>query len=217
MRLLRLPGVYGPQPDTEFLRATVLRQGVHPGCSVLDIGTGTGRLGISLATAGAGRVVAVDLSRRAVWSARANSSRARAGLRVRRADLWPTGGSAFDVIVANPPYVPCPDAAPARGPARAWDAGPDGRRWIDRICRGARIRLQPGGVLWLVHSGLCGPQRTVDVLADGGLAGEIVDKEEIPFGPVLRARADWMRAEGMLEPEEDTEQLVVLRGRRTDR
>ena len=75
-------------------------------------------------------------------------------------------GERFDAIVSNPPYVPAPtDELPARGPARAWDAGRDGRALLDRICAQAPDHLRPGGVLLVVHSSLLGYERTAELLS----------------------------------------------------
>jgi release factor glutamine methyltransferase len=212
MMLMRLPGVYRPQEDTELLLGTLLAEGPVRGSRVLDIGTGTGRVALALARAGAWEVVAVDLSRRAVLGARFNSLMNRAPVRVHRGDLFSGVAGRFDLIVANPPYVPCGSGGPRpHSRARAWDAGRDGRLHIDRICRRARAHLAERGELWLVHSAVCDAQRTLDVCDQNGLAAQIVAKEHIPFGPVMRERTGWMRACGLLGPDQESEELVVIR------
>ncbi|MGQ0842886.1 MAG: HemK2/MTQ2 family protein methyltransferase [Sporichthyaceae bacterium] len=211
MLLLRLPGVYEPEADTHLLLDTVLAEGVPDHAHALDIGTGTGRIALALKAAGAAHVQAVDVSRRAVLSARINARLHRLPLRVRRSDVLGHVEERFDLIVANPPYVPSGGPMPRRGRSRTWHGGADGRAVLDRVCRDAPRLLKPNGVCWLVHSGLCGPQRTLDLLEQAGLEAEIVRKERIPFGPVLRAHAEWLRDQGLLGPEETTEELVVVR------
>src|SRR4051812_3974364 len=158
--MLRLPGVYAPQDDSEFLLDTILSHGFPVGAHVLDLGTGTGRLALGLAQAGAAAVTALDVSRRAVWTARANAWLRRAPVQVRLGDLCTGLTGRFDVIVSNPPYVPSPHGPPGRHSRnRAWDAGQDGRWLLDRICLVAPDHLARGGSLWLVHSALCGGQR----------------------------------------------------------
>ena len=104
------------------------------GRTVLDLCTGTGILGLTAARLGA-RATAVDLSRRAVLNARLNARLNRLALEVLRGDLFaPVRGRRFDLIVSNPPYIPAPPGDAPRGEARAWDAGPDGREFLDRIC-----------------------------------------------------------------------------------
>jgi release factor glutamine methyltransferase len=216
---MRFPGVYAPQDDTEFLLDVVLRHGLPDRARVLDVGTGTGRVALGLARAGAVEVHAVDRSRRAVLAARCNAwlSGYRDRVTVCRGDLCAQVSGQFEVIVSNPPYVPCGTGAPGRhSRARAWDAGADGRTLLDRICTDAPRHLAPGGVLWLVHSALSKPDRTLELLAVAGLRAEVAAHARVPFGPVLRARADWLREQGLIEPGQVLEELVVVRGSRDD-
>jgi len=85
--------------------------------------------------------------------------------------------------------------------------------FVDRICREAPAHLSPRGVMWLVHSALCNTQRTLDILNDVGMTAEIVAKELIPFGPVMRERAPWLRANGLLGPDQRSEEILVIRAR----
>jgi release factor glutamine methyltransferase len=211
--LLRLPGVYEPQSDTDLLIDAISDHPMPLGARALDVGTGTGRAALALKAAGAAAVEAVDISRRAVWAARLNSLVNRLPVRVHHGDLLARTTGAFDLIVANPPYVPCATGMPARhSRTRAWDAGVDGRLVLDRLCTAIPARLRPGGALLLVHSALCSPERTLEVLGEAGLHAAIVRTAEIPFGPVMRSRTVWLREQGLITPDQDTEELVVIRG-----
>lgn len=209
--LIAPPGVYRPQHDTRLLTRALCREGVAPGSQVLDLGTGTGALSVAAARLGA-RVTAVDISWRAVLTARVNALAARQRIVVRRGDLTDAvPGRLFDLVVSNPPYVPSPtDRLPRRGPARSWDAGRDGRALVDRICDAAPSALRPGGALLLVHSGLCGTDATLERLESAGMKATVADRALIPLGPVLRSRLPWLRHEGLMT-DENLEEVVVIR------
>ncbi|MFF9149087.1 HemK2/MTQ2 family protein methyltransferase [Streptomyces sp. NPDC014861] len=213
--LFALPSVYRPQADTRLLAAALAQEEVGPLTHVLEIGTGTGALALHAARRGAAAVTAVDVSWPAVVTARMNARLHRLPLRVLHGDFAErTHGRSFDLIVTNPPYVPAPGPRPpARGPERAWDAGPDGRLVIDRVCGSAGALLRPGGVLLMVHSGLCGAEATVDRLTREGLSAAIAARASVPWGPVLRSRRDWLERRGLAGADETREELVVIRAR----
>jgi release factor glutamine methyltransferase len=209
VRLVTLPGVFAPISDSWML-ARAVREEVRAGTRVLDVCTGSGVVGVSAALAG-GRVTSVDVSRRAVacaWlNARLNGTRLRG---VRGDLLVPVAGERFDVIAANPPYVPA-RGVPARGASRAWDAGRDGRALLDRLLDAAPRHLAPGGVLLLVHSDLIGVERTLERLRAAGLEAGIAARRRGPLGPLMRARA----RDGLLPKETGAEEeVLVLRGAR---
>ncbi|WP_198681376.1 HemK2/MTQ2 family protein methyltransferase [Lentzea terrae] len=217
MRLLRAPGVYTPQDDTALLVDALHAAAIPPGARVLDIGTGTGALAIAAIRAGASEVTGVDISRRAVWTARVNAALQRLPLRVRLGNaLEVVADERFDLVLANPPYVPA--AGPcARGPARAWDAGLDGRQLLDPLCARMFDLLVPGGVLLMVHSALCGADTTLRQLRDNGLKASIVQRCSVPFGPVMNGRIGFLEQHGLIEPGQRHEELVVIRGDRPER
>lgn len=81
--------------------------------SVLDVGTGPGTLALIAAARGAGRVVATDISERAVELARFNARFNELDVDVRAGDLLdPVNGERFELIVAQPPYVTHPEGQP---------------------------------------------------------------------------------------------------------
>lgn len=213
MLLLRPPGVYAPQGDSHLLREALRGVTFPPGARVLDICTGTGVLALAAARLGAAEVWAVDISPRAALAARCNAWLHRLPVHVVRGDfLDRTEGRRFDIVTANPPYVPCPDHRKAgRGRARAWDAGEDGRAQLDRLCRAAPRLLTPNGTLLIVHSSLCEPEVTVRMLTEAGLKASVVARRTQPFGPVLHRRAVWLEERGLIVPTRREEELVVIR------
>lgn len=208
--------VYSPQHDTELLTQALDREHLRAGAAVLDIGTGAGALALAAARRGA-HVTAVDRTYRAVLATRLNARLARLPVEVLHGDLFgPVTGRRFDVVVSNPPYVPTPWAEPGRHRAAvAWDAGADGRLLLDRICGRAHTSLRPGGVLLLVHSTLCGIAPTLAGLERSGLEARVTDRRMVPFGPVLRSRTAWLREQGLVDADEEKEELVIIRAERT--
>lgn len=214
MSLTRPPGVYRPQDDTWLLVNAMTEAGIAPGAAVLDIGCGTGALSIAAARVRPRSITAVDVSRRAVWTARVNTVLRGVRAEVTHGDAFArVAGRVFDLVLANPPYVPGKPDRP-RGRHRAWDAGLDGRVQLDRLCVNAPLLLAPGGTLLVVHSGLCDEDKTLRLLRGGGLKATVVARAEVPFGPVMRARQEKLIELGLLTPGQRTEELVVIRGDR---
>ncbi len=194
---------------------------VIAGRTVLDVCTGNGVVAIAAARLGAAQVSAVDVCRRAVRCARRNAKAVGVAVHVRHG-TWVEAGrtGTYDVVVANPPYVPneprkdqlrLPDRI---GPARAWDAGPQGRLVLDPLCAAAPGLIAPGGTLLLVQSEFADPDRSVQML-NRHMRAEVVMTRTIPFGPVLTARTEWLERAGLLRPGRREEELVVIRAEKS--
>jgi release factor glutamine methyltransferase len=144
-----------PRPETELLVEAALAA-LPEGGAALDLCTGTGCVGLTLALERPGaRVVAVDLSAGALALARENAAALGAeGCELLEGDLYGPlpEGARYDVIVANPPYVPSAEVPSlARElsfePALALDGGELGLDVTRRLVHGAIARLVPGGTL----------------------------------------------------------------------
>jgi release factor glutamine methyltransferase len=213
MSLFALPGVHRPCSDT-WLLADALTRYELKGKAVADLCAGSGALAIAAKRAGARKVVAVDVSRRATLATRLNAARNGCFVETRRGDMFEVlaSGERFDLVVCNPPYVPAEtDALPRHRRSTALDGGRDGRALVERVCREVSHHLRPGGSLLLVQSSVCGVEATCAQLREHGLEGSVVSRVRGPLGPVLRERAQMLRARGLLGPA-DEEDLVVLRG-----
>lgn len=217
MRIITLPGVFRPISDTWLLARALCAERLDEGTSVLDVCTGSGAIAVAAARAGAGRVTAVDVSRRAVLTARINARLNGVAIRALRSDLFSgLDGERFDVIAGNPPYVPDPadDTPPARGARRAWDAGRDGRVLLDPLIAAAPAHLRPGGRLLVVHSDICGTGATLTAMRAAGLVPEIVASERGPLGPLMRGRREHLVARGALASDRIDEEVVVVAAER---
>jgi release factor glutamine methyltransferase len=213
MRIVVFPGVLRPPSDAALLGGVMARDGSGlRGREALDLCSGSGILGLTAARLGA-RATAIDLSRRAVLNARLNARLNRLELEVLRGDLFaPVEGRRFDLIVSNPPYIPAPPGTATNGAARAWDAGPDGRVFLDRICDAAATHLRPGGRILLVHSSLSDPAESERRLAEAGLTTRVAAEQEGELGPVGREREQYLRSIGVVA-DDRRERMVVVEGR----
>lgn len=154
------PDVLVPRPETELLvecgLAAVSDQAA-PG--ILDLGTGSGIVGISMALARPDACVRVtDCSETALSVARMNARAMGAKLLFSLGNWYdsPLGSTAFDVIVSNPPYIPAGDAHLSCGdlrfePRGALTDGAGGLSALRTIIQGASRHLSPGGALCVEH------------------------------------------------------------------
>lgn len=216
--MVPIPGVFRPHSDSLLLAAQLGREPRLPGATVLDLCTGSGLLAIEAARRGAREVTAIDVSRRAVLATRLNARLNGVSVRALRGDLFtPVAGRRFDLIISNPPYLPSEGAElPDRGAARAWEGGPDGRAFIDRICRQAQAHVTPGGVLLLLQSSLSADLATARELGSRGFEVTVAARHHGRLGARGRARARTLRDRGLLNGE-DAEEIVILRARRAAR
>ena len=149
-----------PRQDTE-----TLVEWVYPLCSgkrVLDLCSGSGCIGLSIAALGNPlEVVLSDISAGAVGVAKENWNRLKEECQIKdstkvevlRGDLWKPVQGRFDVIVSNPPYIESdtiPELMPEVRkfePMGALDGGEDGLEFYRKIITDAPNHLNPGGIL----------------------------------------------------------------------
>ncbi len=153
------PAVLVPRPETELLVELALEKlSAGKAARVLDLGTGSGCIAITLALERPGcGIVAVEQSAEALSVAKQNAVHWGAKLGFYRGSWYqalPAGTERFDLIVSNPPYVAENDrhlAALAHEPAQALASGADGLDDIRRIVQDAGAWLKPGGWLMFEH------------------------------------------------------------------
>ncbi|MEM1263001.1 MAG: peptide chain release factor N(5)-glutamine methyltransferase [Pseudomonadota bacterium] len=149
-----------PRPETELLveRVLELTEPDQP-FQLLDLGTGSGVIGISIALARPNAVVvATDVSDAALDVAKLNGQQLKASNIEFRSGSWfaPVPGQRFDFVVSNPPYVAAGSPYlndPALGfePLGALVAGNDGLDAVQAIVAGIGDALYPGGRLLIEH------------------------------------------------------------------
>lgn len=168
------PAVLIPRPETELLVDLVMAG--DPSSRILDLGTGSGCLAITLALESPpAEVTAVDRSPEALAVARGNAERLGARVRFLESDWFAVlADERFDVIVSNPPYVADGDPHLGEGdlrfePALALSCGVDGLDAIRHIVAAAPDHLNPGGRLLFEH-GYDQAEAIAALLADAGYA-----------------------------------------------
>lgn len=143
-----------PRGDTEILVETAIATIKDSGFnSVLDIGTGSGAIAVSIAKYTDTDVTAVDISGDALDIAKKNSDRHRANVKFVKSDLFDNVEGKFDVIVSNPPYIETEviDSLEPQvkdfEPITALDGGKDGLFFYEKIVQNCHKYLHTGGYL----------------------------------------------------------------------
>ena len=148
------PDVLIPRPETEHVVDIALTLARDSG-RVLDIGTGSGALAVTLQLETGAAVWGADISPAALAVAAENSRRLGARVEFVACDLMETiGAGAMDLIVSNPPYVPLTERTGLQREVRDWEpqialfGGETGFEFYERIVAAAPRVLRPGG--WLI-------------------------------------------------------------------
>lgn len=154
------PDALIPRPDTESLIDVALQsvEDRTKALRILDLGTGSGIIAITLACEFPNAdVLAVDISSEAVKNCAENADRHGVSKQVSalRSDLFEQVDGKFDLIVSNPPYIPTSDLnglsseVRKHDPIRALDGGADGFDFYRRIFTSAHEFLADDGLLAL--------------------------------------------------------------------
>ncbi|RGE18087.1 methyltransferase [Leucobacter sp. wl10] len=181
----------------------------------LDLGTGCGIVAMHLALRG--RVIATDVSERALVFARANARLNGVGSRIefRRGDLFePVAGESFDLILSNPPFVITPRAAGV--PVYEYrDGGMTGDALAERVVREGPELLAEGGVLlclanWEAPWGGNGLQRVRGWIEEAAIAAGPLDAWAIERDRVDPAQyaETWARDGGARPGSPEFERLI---------
>ena len=166
--------------------------------SVLDLGTGCGIQAMH-ARRFAGRVVATDISERAVQLARLNAElNGVDGIEFRLGSLYePVAQERFDRIVSNPPFVITP-RVPGVPEYEYRDGGREGDALVAEVVAGAAAHLNPGGTAqllgnWEYRGNADGLERAADWAADAGLEVWVIERDRLD---PARYAETWIRDGG---------------------
>ena len=143
--------------ETEILVENVINETKNfKKCKVLDIGTGSGAISISVAKFSGAEVTAVDVSKSALEVAKQNAKDLDAKVTFIQSDLFSQlkKKQKYDIIVSNPPYIRSLDIEGLDGevknydPRLALDGGDDGLDFYRRISAEAKEHLTKGGKIF---------------------------------------------------------------------
>lgn len=198
------PATLIPRPDTELLVELALQRIPHGG-RVLDLGTGSGAIALSIAHARPDvEVTAVDASPEALEVAQENARRLNTGnVRFVHSDWFSAlSNERFDLIVSNPPYIEEADVHLQQGdlrfePRTALASGADGLDDIRRIVADSKDHLKEGGWLMFEH-GYDQAVRARELLEAGGYsevfsARDLSGIERVSGGRCVGASAQAIR------------------------
>lgn len=173
-----------PRPETEELAEAVLKLPFPRPCRLLDMGTGSGVLGLSLA-AELGRdcpeAVLCDVSDAPLELARENAEALGLSPVLRKSDLFEALDGSFDLIVANLPYVPEADRAGLarevlHDPGEALFGGEDGLDILRRFLGEVPARLSPEGIV-AMEFGIGQSEEVLRLMQDAGLANPRIESD----------------------------------------
>ena len=169
------PDVLIPRPETEHLIEAAL---THTADAILDIGTGSGAIAVTLALETKAQIVATDISLAALEIAQQNARALGAHVAFMASDLGMAfADGSFDLVVSNPPYIAARDRESLQPevrdhePALALFGGEDGLAIYRRLIPEASRLLRPGG--WLMME--LGDARAVREMSTDWAEVEIVN------------------------------------------
>lgn len=186
-RIFRVaPGVLIPRPETEELVELMLKE-LSPASRVLDIGTGSGCIAVSLAKElPESQVTAWDVSEEALCIAASNSGALQASVRFQQCDVLaytPGAADRYDVIVSNPPYVTEAEKPGMEPNVLDWEPSlalfvpnADPLRFYRRIAMLGLEMLTPGGKLYFEINRAFG-EDTVSMLRESGYRAVRLQKD----------------------------------------
>ncbi len=162
-----------PRQDTERLVEEAIKEiKARENAEVLDICTGSGIVAITVKKETNATVTASDISSDALQLAGINASRLNADITFKQGSFFtPHRGKKFDVITANPPYIPGGQIAELDKkvkdyePRLALDGGPDGLDAYRDVCAQAKDYLKEGGVL-LLEVGVGQAEKVAEMLPE---------------------------------------------------
>jgi len=176
IELVVLPEVYGPREDSMLLAKAV---SAKKNSKALDMGTGSGIQALNMAISGAD-VLATDINESAIENAMQNAEKLNLGKKIKflKSNLFQKipETEKFDLIVFNPPYVPCGEIKFIES-----DGGKNGREILDKFLKEFPKHLKKSGKCFFLQSSLNGIEKTEKILKKEKFGFEIAAREKLFF------------------------------------
>ena len=177
--------VLDPRPDTEILIDTILKlisnKAAH--INILDIGTGSGNIAITLATIlKNAKITAIDISLQALETAIINAKQHQVNQQITflQSDIFSKITEKFDLIISNPPYIKTTDIAKLANdvksydPISALDGGVDGLEFYKNIAVHSKKYLKNNGYI-IIETGYDQKTQIIDIFKDYHLHKSVKD------------------------------------------
>jgi release factor glutamine methyltransferase len=166
------PAVLIPRPETEFIVETTLEFKPAAGTRIIDVGTGSGCIGVTLALEiPDSKVTLTDVSFEALQVARLNATNLGASVSIACMDLLDAATGTFDFVVSNPPYVSRKEESRLQievrehEPAVALYGDEDGLASFRKLIPSAEQMLRPGGY-FIAEMGYDMEERVLSLFGD---------------------------------------------------
>ena len=195
LRLKVTPDTLIPRADTELLVETALTlKNVEKPCDVIDLGTGTGAIALSLANeCPSWRITATDINPETLAVAKENAQNLELTVSFKESAWFDAINDRFDLVISNPPYIESDDPHLQQGdlrfePAGALASGQDGLDDIRLLVKQALKHLKKDGYLLLEH-GYQQAEAVRSLMAEAGYIDiethqDIEDRDRVTLGKI---------------------------------
>ena len=177
--------VLDPRPDTEILIDTILKlisdKAAH--LNILDIGTGSGNIAITLATLlKNSKITALDISLQALETAIINAKQHQVSNQITflQSNIFSKVTEKFDLIISNPPYIKTSDInklahdVKCYDPISALDGGVDGLEFYKNIAANSKKYLKNNGYI-IIEIGYDQKTQIIDIFKEYNLYKSLKD------------------------------------------
>ncbi len=175
-------GIYEPREDS-FLAGNYLWGVDLEGKKILDVGTGTGFLGIICNEKG-GKVHATDINPKAIKTSIENADRNNLEIDAFESDLFQKVHEKYDIILFNAPYLPG-KRDNSNMEEKSWVGGEKGNETLINFLEKADKHLKKSGFILLVFSSISGIKEIFDKINGKNMEYHVIKEEKVDWEKLL--------------------------------